>query len=328
VCSLLLLDPDGETLTVRATWGASDGYRHKAPLKVGEGIAGQVMRERKPQAVLDVRQEPRYSSRELAEREALVSLLCVPLMVRERSIGVLNCYTFQPHAFGEAEITLASTLANQTALAIENAQMATNAAVVREMHHRVKNNLQTVAMLLKMQAADSPDPATREALAISIQRIFSIAAVHETLAQQGFRLVDVKAVAGRIAHGVTQGLLHPGQQVEVKVEGEPLILPSRPATSLALVVNELLQNALEHAFVGRPQGTVWIRLGHGPQNDVVEVEDDGVGLAQDAPVSLGLEIVRTLVREDLHGELEFRNTAHGTLAVVSLPRILERQETA
>ena len=93
------------------------------------------------------------------------------------------------------------------------------------------------------------------------------------------------------------------------------------------MVNELLQNALEHAFVGRPNGTVRIRLGHGPQADVVEVTDDGVGLAEDAPSSLGLEIVKTLVREDLGGRLEFKNTAQGTHVVVRLPHKTERQES-
>ena len=324
VCSLLLLDPARGLLTLRAAWGASAAYRQKPPLKEGEGIAGLVMRERKPLAVADVRAEPRYQAHDLAEREDLVSLLCVPLMVRDRSIGVLNCYTTQPHIFGEAEITLASTLANQTALAIENAQLVTNAAVVREMHHRIKNNLQTVAMLLRMQAADSADGATRDALSVSINRILSIAAVHEALAQQGFQLVDVKDVAERIARSVAQNLLHPAQAVDIRVEGEALVLASRPATSLALVVNELLQNALEHAFVGRPGGAVRIRLGHGPQADVVEVVDDGVGLAADAPASLGLEIVETLVREDLRGELEFRTTSQGTHVLVRVPHVSER----
>ena len=79
--------------------------------------------------------------------------------------------------------------------------------------------------------------------------------------------------------------------------------------------------------MGRPSGRVDIRLGHGPQADVVEVADDGVGLAEDAPASLGLEIVRTLVREDLGGKLEFKNTRQGTHVVVRLPHAVEKQES-
>src|SRR5687767_7973921 len=220
----------------------------------GRGVTGTAVRERRPVVVADIREDARYPFRELARAEGLVSMLSVPLTVREKVIGALNCYTTQPHVFSEAEIALFSTLANQTALAIENAQLVTNAAVVREMHHRIKNNLQTVAMLLRMQADDgsiltAEDAAT--AVQISVNRILSIAAVHEVLAQEGFRLVNVKDVTERIAQIVSQNMLHPDRPVEIVVEGEGIVLPSRAATSLALVINELLQNALEHAFVGR-----------------------------------------------------------------------------
>src|SRR5690606_20667918 len=93
--------------------------------------------------------------RELARREGLVSLLSVPLSVRDRVIGVFNGYTKEPHTFTREHETLLLTLANQTALAIEHARLATNAAMVREMHHRIKNNLQTVAMLMRLQLAEA-----------------------------------------------------------------------------------------------------------------------------------------------------------------------------
>jgi two-component sensor histidine kinase len=136
---------------------------------------------------------------------------------------------------------------------------------------------------------------------ISVNRILSIAAVHEVLSHEGYRLVNVKDVTDRIAQTVTQNMLRPDLHVTISVEGEPVILPSRAATSLALVINELLQNALEHAFVGRAAGTVCITLGLAPGELLVEVTDDGVGLPAGRPASLGLEIVETLVRDDLHG---------------------------
>ncbi|MGH2523132.1 MAG: sensor histidine kinase, partial [Anaerolineales bacterium] len=106
----------------------------------------------------------------------------------------------------------------------------------------------------------------------------------------------------------------------IHVEGEPVILPSRPATSLALVINELLQNALEHAFVGRATGEVHISLGRRPKEYVVEVSDDGVGLPDIKPTSLGLEIVETLVRDDLRGRLDFNSTENGTQVIVRMPQ--------
>src|SRR3990172_7793008 len=159
-------------------------------------------------------------------------MLCVPLIVRERAVGVMNCYTDRPHVFSPEQIPLFSTLANQTALAIENARLVTNATVVREMHHRIKNNLQTVAMLLRMQASDGQPLTVQDVLHISVNRILSIAAVHEVLSQEGFRLVDVKDVCERIANLVAQNMLRPDLQVQIHVEGEAVILPSKPATSL------------------------------------------------------------------------------------------------
>jgi two-component sensor histidine kinase len=149
--------------------------------------------------------------------------------------------------------------------------------------------------------------------------------VHEVLAQEGFRLVNVKDVTERIAQIVSQNMLHPDRPVEILVEGEGIILPSRPATSLALVINELLQNSLEHAFVGRAAGKVRISLGRGPRHIIVEITDDGVGLPADQPSSLGLEIVQTLVRDDLHGQVDFHSTPQGTQATVRVPREIEEQ---
>jgi signal transduction protein with GAF and PtsI domain len=321
VCALRLIDHARGELVVRAARSTLPQYQKKPALRLGEGIAGLVARERKPITVADVRTDARYPFREAARREGLVSMLSVPLMVRDHVIGVLNCYTTGTHTFTESEVALFSTLANQTALAIENAQLVTNAAVVREMHHRIKNNLQTVAMLLRMQASDGAGLTAQDVLQTSVNRILSIAAVHEALAQEGFRLVNVKDVTERIARIVAQNMVRPDLRAQILVEGEALTLPSRAATSLALVINELLQNALEHAFVGRETGSIRIRLGRGPKEYVIEVADDGVGLPLDtAPApSLGLEIVTTLIKDDLQGQLEFNSTPEGTQVIVRLP---------
>jgi two-component system, sensor histidine kinase PdtaS len=319
VCTLRLIDPSGTELVTRSVNSSGVDFHHRPPIKVGEGVTGLAVRDRKPVRIYDIRTNPLYPFRQLAQQEGLISMLSVPLTVRERVIGALNCYTTQPRHFSDSEVALFSTLANQTALAIENAQLVTNAAIVREMHHRIRNNLQTVAMLLRMQAADESALTVQDVLQVSVNRILSIAAVHEVLAGEGFRLVNVKDVTERIAAIVSQNMLRPDLEAQIVVEGEAMVLPSRSATALALVVNELLQNSLEHAFVGRTSGLVRITLGRGPQEWVVEVSDDGVGLPVTRPSSLGLEIVETLVRDDLHGSLAFNSTAEGTQVVVRLP---------
>ncbi|MGD9144291.1 MAG: GAF domain-containing protein, partial [Anaerolineae bacterium] len=318
LCSLMLLDESSGELVLRATQNLSPAYRDKPPLKVGEGITGLVAERGQPITVLDVRRDPRYRHAGVALAEGLCSLLCVPLSVRDRVIGVLNCYTAEIRRFSSEEIALFSTMANQTALAIENSRLVTNAAVVREMHHRIKNNLQNVAMLLRLQMGGDREVSAREVLHESVNRILSIAAVHEVLSQRGFRLVDVKDVLTRVGRAVAQNMQRPDLVVEVTIEGDEVALPSQAATSLALAVNELIQNALEHAFVGREEGQVAVSLRRGPGQLMVEVRDDGVGLAGDDPPSLGLEIVETLVVEDLHGTWSLAGN-DGTIAYICIP---------
>ncbi|MGB7540012.1 MAG: GAF domain-containing protein [Anaerolineales bacterium] len=320
VCSLQLIDEERGELVMRAAWSRSASYKRRPRLRPDEGIVGEVIRSGKPVVVGDVRSDPRYRFKEMARQEGLVSLLSVPLIVREKVIGVMNCYTGVPAAFTPEQVALCTTLANQTALAIENARLSTSAAVVREMHHRIKNNLQTVAMLLAMQKDGANSGSAADALQAGIGRIHSIAAVHEILSRQGFALVDILPVAERIAHLTAQNMVRPDLAASITVEGESLLLPSRPATSLALVINELVHNALEHAFDGRSTGSVRILLTRTPEDTLVEVRDDGTGFARDAAhPHLGLEIVNTLVRDDLCGKIEFASDAAGTRAVVRIP---------
>ncbi|MGD8464851.1 MAG: GAF domain-containing protein [Anaerolineae bacterium] len=318
LCSLVLLDDRSGELVLRATQHSSAAYRQKPPLRLGEGIAGRVAQSGQPMTVLDVTADPRYHYASIARQEGLCSLLSVPLTVRERIIGVFNCYTSEPHHFGDDEISLFVTLANQTALAIENARLVSNTAVVREMHHRIKNNLQNVAMLLRLQMSGDQEVSAQEILHDSVNRILSIAAVHEVLSERGFRLVDLKDVLTRLSRAVAHNMRRPDVHVEVQVEGDEVALPSQAATSLALAVNELVQNALEHAFVGRERGRVSIALQQAPDMLTVQVQDDGVGLAEESPRQLGLELIETLVCEDLSGTWSLVGE-DGTTATIRVP---------
>jgi two-component sensor histidine kinase len=250
-------------------------------------------------------------------------MLAVPLRVRDRTLGVVNCYTDRPHEFTQNEVNLLQTLANQTALAIENAGLVVKSAMVREMHHRVKNNLQMIAMLLRLQLRDGRAVSGREVLTETINRILSIAAVHEILSAEGLRQVEVRAMLERVVHTVTQTMAPPGFALDARIEGDDLSLPSQQATSLALVVNELLQNAMEHAFPGRSAGRVAITLTGGRDAIRVEVRDDGVGLpdgfSPSRSADLGLQIVRTLVQDDLKGQLSLTDV-QGVRAVITMPR--------
>ncbi len=324
VCSLFLINEQGTYLELKSAQRFGGPYEHRPPHLVGTGIIGRVAQSGKAIYSADVRKDSRYSANELATSEGLVSLLSVPLIVRERVIGVLNCYTAEKRSFTQEQKTLFMTLANQTALAIENAQLVTNTAVLREMHHRIKNNLQTIAMLMELQKGDAHKLTTHQVLETNIHRVRSIATVHEILSERGFKLVDVKEVLERIGHSTAVSLVGPHQEISIEVIGDSLSLPSRIATSITIVVNELLQNALEHGFIDQKKGEIEISFGRSKEEIIILVRDDGRGIPEDLKPGLGLEIAQTIIQDDLQGAVKFnRRQPKGTEVSIRLPRKIE-----
>src|SRR3982751_753136 len=180
--------------------------------------------------------------------------------------------------------------------------------LAQEIHHRVKNNLQTVASLLRLQArTDGVD--ARKALDDSVNRILAIAAVHEVLTEQREEEVDLGDLLDRLRAMLVQGL---GAGKSVEAELEPVSLAGNRATALALVFSELFQNALEHGG-----DEVRIELATRNGNALLAISDDGRGPGE-ATSGTGLSIVRALVRDELNGTIELRGEK-GTRAEVVFP---------
>lgn len=132
ICSLMLLDEKREGLFLKATQSMSEVYNKKPTLKIGEGISGKVARDNKPMVVYDISKEPEYKYKDIAKKEGLSSLLSVPLAVKGRVIGVLNNYTSRPHKFTENEVNILTTVANQAAILIENAELMVKTKLIQE----------------------------------------------------------------------------------------------------------------------------------------------------------------------------------------------------
>lgn len=197
--------------------------------------------------------------------------------------------------------------------------------MIKEMHHRVKNDLQTVASVLRMQSRRMQTTEAKSALAEAVNRILSIAVIHEFLSAQDTRVINIREVAQRIIQQMEQGVLSPDRRIAMKLSGPNVFLPARQATSCALVINELLQNALEHGFdTPGIEGTIALTFqDHGDAIGLV-VHDDGADLPPNFDLtrvdSLGLRIVRMLVTEDLKGQIELQSD-HGVSAIVRFPKI-------
>jgi two-component sensor histidine kinase len=206
-------------------------------------------------------------------------------------------------------------------------ELMTKDATIREIHHRVKNNLQTVAALLRLQARRTGAPQARAALEEAVRRVGSIAIVHETLSHTPEEIVDFDDIAERVA-AMAGEVAAPEARVTPKVCGRFGSLPAAVATPLALVLTELLQNALQHGLAHWPgpatEGFVMVTAGREAKRLRVGVADNGVGLppdfSLDCAASLGLQIVRTLVESELGGSLDVSPRAGGGVAVlVDLP---------
>ena len=206
---------------------------------------------------------------------------------------------------------------------------------IKEMHHRVKNNLQTISSLLSLQARRLASPEARGAIEDAVARIRSIALVHETLSATtgASQEVDFDEIVRPLVRRVEEGLLSPDRRVRLIVEGEAGPLRAEVATPLAVVLTELLQNAVRHGFPEdgvHEAGTVKVCLINDGSRLVVEVADDGVGLPRNgSPAdssSLGLTIVRTLVTE-LGGTLTV-TSEKGTCFHLSIPIEVGREATS
>lgn len=217
-------------------------------------------------------------------------------------------------------------LRDVTDLRRRDRELVTKDATIREIHHRVKNNLQTVAALLRLQARRIESPEGREALEEAVRRVGSIALVHETLSQTYEEFVDFDDVADRLRVtvaevGSSRGLT--GSVTTVRT-GSFGTLTAEVATPLAMVLTELLQNAVEHGFEGGA-GVVTVDAQRQEDRLRVTVDDDGRGLPAGFDVtqstSLGLSIVRTLVESELHGRLALGAAAEerGTRVTLHLP---------
>ena len=206
-------------------------------------------------------------------------------------------------------------------------ELITKDATIREIHHRVKNNLQTVAALLRLQARRMQAPESAAALYEAVGRVGSIALVHETLSQATAEVVEFDDIARRIV--ATAGdLSAPEARITPVLSGKFGVLSASVATPLALVLTELLHNAVEHglALPGRPAtGTLEVAACRSQDQLVVTVADNGSGFPEDfdldATTSLGLQIVRTLVVGELGGTLVItaRPDGAGTVVRVELP---------
>jgi signal transduction protein with GAF and PtsI domain len=150
ICSIMLLDEKGSDLVIKATQSLSEDYKKKPSIKVENSLSGSVIKTKKAAAVYDVRNDEKYAYRDLATKEGLTSMLAVPMIVKDKAIGVINVYTKQPHRFNSEETNVLQMVANQAAVAVENTKLMEEALKAKEALETRKLIERAKGILMKM----------------------------------------------------------------------------------------------------------------------------------------------------------------------------------
>ncbi|HVG99082.1 MAG TPA: GAF domain-containing protein, partial [Chloroflexota bacterium] len=309
------LDEERQLLKIVAHHNLSEAYQ-KVAVKVGEGAVGLAVSERRAIVILDAQQDPRLqrssAARWVAE-EGYRSMFSVPLISRNRVLGGISVYTRDRLEFSRDQIEILFTFANDATIAMENARLyeemrrsaEMKSTLLMEMHHRVKNNLQMMASLLRLQARRTQNKEAAQVLAVTHAQIQSLSAAHDLLSKESFGQTTVSEIARRVADIAVADLLPREKRIVVETDranvpvgtgggGGPV--GSSSATLLALILNELICNAILHGLEDRETGRVVVTARELPGPDPsgpagpdvpdgpaggsgieVEVADDGAG---------------------------------------------------
>ena len=238
----------------------------------------------------------------------------------ENSGGVLDLLAI-PLTEGDNRIGAVVLVHNVTELRRKDRALISKDATIREIHHRVKNNLQTVSALLRLQARRIEDPKASAAIEEAVRRVVSIALVHETLSATSQDLVQFDEVITKIIQGASELNIRPNE-IQIKKVGEFGLISSMVATPLALVLTELIHNALEHGL-SISGDLVELRINRQAASMTITVTDNGAGIPNDFSLelntNLGLQIVQTLTKNELAGKIEFIKQNIGTQVQISFP---------
>ncbi len=313
------LKEESQYLTIVANHGLSEDYVRNMRVKLGGGPVGRAAELNRPVNVWDAHFEL-HENEHFYFKDQYRSAMCVPLTGARGALGVICLYTRQQRHFNDEQLQIISAFADMAAIAIENARLYEEAkrglsiksALLQEMHHRVRNNLQTVAALLSMQMRRTQNLEVAIPLAESVARIQSIAAIHDLLSREDIGVTTVEAVAKEITDIASVSLVPADRRIRFKIDENNVPVASKEATLLAILIMELVSNAIFHGLDERNDGEIRISAFVDEGRTQIEVRDNGRGYPpgfnlETSKTGLGIQIVKTLVTKDLQGIFRVEN---------------------
>jgi PAS domain S-box-containing protein len=329
-CSVWLTDPATGELVCRQATGPQDEIVRGWRLAPGEGVAGWVTRNAESLIVPDTQADARhFKGVDQQIGLTLRSILSVPLRIKAHVIGALQATDTAVDRFQTTDKTLLELLAATAAMAIENAQLyeqarqdaETRALLLREVNHRVKNNLTAIIGLLytaRRQVKTDDGAACQTIVNELIGRVRGLATVHSLLSESGWEPLQLSYLVAQVIRASLQ-LLPRGKHVSVVVPSSPLRVMPGQAHNLALVVNELATNTIKYALQERDTARIAVSISRDGESVCCEFRDDGPGYPQDvlrsARRNVGFDLVQNIVRDNLEGEFSLHND-QGAVAVI------------
>ncbi len=339
------LDPDRQRLHVLAHYGFNTAAAEHFQVGVGQCCAGRSVQTGRPSMAVDCLQsdEGCFLHGDPFFSPEIHSVLCVPLQVKQKTLGCICIYSSHRHFLSPEQMQLVITFANEAAIAIENARLyeetrrglELKSVLLRELHHRVKNNLATVAGILSLQRRRSKSAEVRATLAESVNRVQGLAATHDLLAHEDVSEARIDDIARKIVGVAHANLSPPDKHISFVVETSPIVIPSRAVTVLALVMNEMISNAIKHGMARQTRGTITIR---GREEDglvVVQVLDTGSGPAHELTFEefreantegLGLSLIKNLI-SDLEGKFSLQRVMTEAPATTGQENPVQQEQT-
>ncbi|MDR4890065.1 histidine kinase dimerization/phosphoacceptor domain -containing protein [Fredinandcohnia sp. QZ13] len=324
VTRVMNADSSSIKLLDEATWSIIDDFEYKN----NQTVTAQLTKE----AIVKIAKgnEIYYANKNdsvfpsLFEKiDNVKTIICIPVLIRSQVTGIIQVSYENLYVYSKEETKFLSALARHAAIAIEDTRLMGRSALLQESHHRIKNNLQSIVGLIsaqKMFVKNNPEQSVGELLDSIIFRIKSIASVHNLLSKEklGRSIINVKQIIEAII-----SIINTNPNIRIQFELEDIFIPYNKATSIALIINELVINCFKHAFSDDDSGIIVITCKKIDNTIYLSVRDNGRGVPENFDMSklasLGLSIIQGIVSSDFQGQMTFESTKGNTLVEIKLP---------
>lgn len=306
------------------TWSIIDDFEYKNKQTVSAQLTNEaILRIAKGNDVYYANKNDTVFPSLFEKIENVKTIICIPVLIRSQVTGIIQVSYENLYVHSKEETKFLSALARHAAIAIEDTRLMGRSALLQESHHRIKNNLQSIVGLISLQkmfVQNNPEQSVDEILDSIILRIKSIASVHNLLSKDklGRSIINVKLIIESII-----SIINNNPKVTIELDLDDIFIPYNKATSIALIINELVINCFKHAFADDDIGMIVIKCKRLENTIYLSVEDNGRGFPESFDMSksssLGLSIIQGIVTSEFQGQITFDSKKETTLVEIKLP---------